>query len=160
MGKFSHIDDKNKPKMVNVIDKKITKRKAVARAKMFLGKEIINLLDNEEINTKKGPVFQTAIIAGIQAVKKTSEIIPMCHPLLLDGIGIDIDFLDDEHIAIQCSVEMEGKTGVEMEALSGASIAALTIYDMCKALSQKMIIKDIKLVEKTGGKSDIMNEPL
>ena len=160
MGKFSHIDDKNKPKMVNVIDKKITKRKAVARAKMFLGKEIINLLDNEEINTKKGPVFQTAIIAGIQAVKKTSEIIPMCHPLLLDGIGIDIDFLDDEHIAIQCSVEMEGKTGVEMEALSGASIAALTIYDMCKALSQKMIIKDIKLVEKTGGKSDIINEPL
>ena len=160
MGKFSHIDDKNKPKMVNVIDKKITKRKAIERAKMFLGKEIINLLDNEEINTKKGPVFQTAIIAGIQAVKKTSEIIPMCHPLLLDGIGIDIDFLDDEHIAIQCSVEMEGKTGVEMEALSGASIAALTIYDMCKALSQKMIIKDIKLVEKTGGKSDIMNEPL
>lgn len=155
MGKFSHIDDKNKPKMVNVIDKKITKRRAVARAKMFLGKEIINLLDNEEINTKKGPVFQTAIIAGIQAVKRTAEIIPMCHPLLLDGIDIDIDLLDDEHIAIQCGVEMEGKTGVEMEALSGASVAALTIYDMCKALSQKMIIKDIKLVEKTGGKSDI-----
>ena len=155
MGKFSHIDDKNKPKMVNVIDKKITKRRAVARAKMFLGEEIINLLDNEEINTKKGPVFQTAIIAGIQAVKRTAEIIPMCHPLLLDGIDIDIDFLDDEHIAIQCSVEMEGKTGVEMEALSGVSVAALTIYDMCKALSQKMIIKDIKLVEKTGGKSDI-----
>ena len=155
MGKFSHIDDKNKPKMVNVIDKKITKRRAVARAKMFLGKGIVNLLDNEEINTKKGPVFQTAIIAGIQAVKRTAELIPMCHPLLLDGISIDIDFLDDEHIAIQCSVEMEGKTGVEMEALSGASIAALTIYDMCKALSQKMIIKDIKLVEKTGGKSDI-----
>lgn len=160
MGKFSHIDDKNKPKMVNVIGKKITKRRAVARAKMFLGNEIINLLDNEEINTKKGPVFQTAIIAGIQAVKRTAELIPMCHPLLLDGIAINIDFLDDEHIAIQCSVEMEGKTGVEMEALSGASIAALTIYDMCKALSQKMIIKDIKLVEKTGGKSDIMNEPL
>ena len=79
----------------------------------------------------------------------------MCHPLLLDGIAIVIDFLDAEHIAIHCSVEMEGKTGVEMEALSGASIAALTIYDMCKALSQKMIIKDIKLVEKTGGKSDI-----
>jgi len=155
MGKFSHIDDKNKPKMVNVIDKKITKRRAVARAKMFLGKEIINLLDKQEINTKKGPVFQTAIIAGIQAVKRTAELIPMCHPLLLDGISIDITFLDEEHIKIECSVEMEGKTGVEMEALSGASIAALTIYDMCKALSQKMIIKDIMLVEKTGGKSDI-----
>ncbi len=155
MGKFSHIDDKNKPKMVNVIDKKITKRRAVARAKMFLGKEIINLLDNEEINSKKGPVFQTAIIAGIQAVKRTAEIIPMCHPLLLDGIGIDIEFLDDEHIKIECYVEMEGKTGVEMEALTGASIAALTVYDMCKAISQKMVIKDIRLVEKTGGKSDI-----
>jgi cyclic pyranopterin phosphate synthase len=160
MGKFSHIDDKNKPKMVNVIDKKITKRRAVARAKMFLGKEIINLLDNEEINTKKGPVFQTAIIAGIQAVKRTAELIPMCHPLLLDGIGIDIEFLDEEHIKIECSVEMEGKTGVEMEALTGASIAALTVYDMCKALSQKMVIQDIMVLKKTGGKSDIMNKPL
>ncbi len=160
MGKFSHIDDKNKPKMVNVIDKKITKRRAVARAKMFLGKEIINLLDKEEINTKKGPVFQTAIIAGIQAVKRTAEIIPMCHPLLLDGIGIDIELLDDEHIKIECSVEMEGKTGVEMEALTGASIAALTVYDMCKAISQKMVIQDIMVLKKTGGKSDIMNESL
>ncbi len=160
MGKFSHIDDKNKPKMVNVIDKKITKRRAVARAKMFLGKEIINLLDKEEINTKKGPVFQTAIIAGIQAVKRTAEIIPMCHPLLLDGIGVDIELLDDEHIKIECSVEMEGKTGVEMEALTGASIAALTVYDMCKAISQKMVIQDIMVLKKTGGKSDIMNESL
>jgi cyclic pyranopterin phosphate synthase len=158
MGKFSHIDDKNKPKMVNVIDKKITKRRAIARAKMFLGKEIINLLDKEEINTKKGPVFQTAIIAGIQAVKRTAELIPMCHPLLLDGIGIDIEFLDDAHIKIECSVEMEGKTGVEMEALTGASIAALTVYDMCKAISQKMVIQDIMVLKKTGGKSDIMNE--
>ena len=141
--------------MVNVIDKKVTKRRAVAQANMFLGGEIISLLDDKEINTKKGPVFQTAVIAGIQAVKKTSELIPMCHPLPLDGIDIDITFLDEENINITCTVEMEGKTGIEMEALSGASIAALTVYDMCKAISQKMIIKEVKLLEKTGGKSDI-----
>ena len=146
--------------MVNVIDKKITKRRAVAQANMFLGKEIISLLDGKEISTKKGPVFQTAVIAGIQAVKKTAELIPMCHPLPLDGIDIDIQFLDEETINITCTVEMEGKTGVEMEALTGASIAALTVYDMCKAISQKMVIQNIMVVKKTGGKSDIMNESL
>ena len=159
MNKFSHIDKDNKPKMVNVIDKKITKRRAVAQAKMFLGKEIVTLLNGSEIHTKKGPVFQTAIIAGVQAVKKTAELIPMCHPLPLDGIDIDIQFLNEESINILCTVEMEGKTGVEMEALTGASIAALTVYDMCKAISQKMVIQDIMVVKKTGGKSDIMNEP-
>lgn len=155
MSKFSHIDKDNKPKIVNVIDKTITKRRALAQADMFLGKEIISLLNGKEINTKKGPVFQTAVIAGIQAVKKTAELIPMCHPLPIDGIAIDIAFLDEENINITCAVEMEGKTGVEMEALTGASIAALTVYDMCKAISQKMIIKEVKLMEKTGGKSDI-----
>ena len=145
--------------MVNVIDKKITKRRAIAQAKMFLGKEIVTLLNGSEIQTKKGPVFQTAIIAGVQAVKKTAELIPMCHPLPLDGIDIDIQFLNEEAISILCTVEMEGKTGVEMEALTGASIAALTVYDMCKAISQKMVIQDIMVVKKTGGKSDITNEP-
>ena len=105
--------------------------------------------------TKKGPVFQTAIIAGIQGVKRTADMIPMCHPLPLDGISLDIDILNKTHIRIKCSVEMEGKTGVEMEALSGVSIAALTVYDMCKAISQKMVIQEIKVLEKTGGKSDI-----
>ena len=141
--------------MVNVIDKKITKRKAVARAIMYLGKEIVSLLNDSDLQTKKGPVFQTAIIAGVQAVKKTAELIPMCHPLPLDGIDIKIDFIDQEEIKILCSVEMEGKTGVEMEALTGASIAALTVYDMCKAISQDMIIKEVLVLEKTGGKSDI-----
>ncbi len=155
--KFSHINKKNQPKMVNVGDKKITKRKATAKATMFLGTEIISLFNNEELVTKKGPVFQTAIIAGIQAVKKTSELIPMCHPLLINGVGIDIDIIDEEHIEILCKVLIEGKTGVEMEALTGANIAALTVYDMCKAVSQKMIIKEVKLIEKTGGKSDINN---
>ena len=155
MNKFSHIDKDNKPKMVNVIDKKITKRRALAQAKMFLGKEIVKLLNGTEIHTKKGPVFQTAIIAGVQAVKKTADLIPMCHPLPLDGIDIDIKFINEEYISILCTVEMEGKTGVEMEALTGASVAALTVYDMCKAISQDMIIKEICVLEKTGGKSDI-----
>lgn len=143
--------------MVNVGDKKITKRKATAMATMFLGTEVINHFNNEELTTKKGPVFQTAIIAGIQAVKKTSELIPMCHPLLINGVDIDIQILNESEIKILCSVEIEGKTGVEMEALTGASVTALTVYDMCKSISQKMIIKEVKLVEKTGGKSDIKN---
>ena len=152
---FTHLDDKNQPKMVNVGDKNITKRKATARAEMFLGKEIISLFNKDELTTKKGPVFQTAIIAGIQAVKKTSDLIPMCHPLIINGIDINIKIIDDENIEIKCEVNIDGKTGVEMEALTGVSVTALTIYDMCKAISQKMIIREIKLLEKTGGKSDI-----
>ena len=130
MSSFNHLNKKNNPKMVNVSDKKIT---------------------------KKGPVFQTAIIAGIQAVKKTSELIPMCHPLLINGVDIDINIIDDEDIEVYCKVIIEGKTGVEMEALTGANITCLTIYDMCKSISQEMIIKEVKLLEKTGGKSDIRN---
>lgn len=141
--------------MVNVGDKKITKRKAVARGTMFLGEEIISHFENDELMTKKGPVFQTAIIAGIQAVKKTSDLIPMCHPLMIQGVDIEINILDKTDIEILCSVEIEGKTGVEMEALTGATVCGLTIYDMCKAISQKMVIKEVKLLEKTGGKSDI-----
>lgn len=152
---FTHIGDKNKPKMVNVGDKETTKRKAIAKAEMFLGEEIISLFNNDELTTKKGPVFQTAIVAGIQAVKKTSDLIPMCHPLIINGVDVDIDILDNENIEIICKVEIDGKTGVEMEALTGASVTALTVYDMCKSISQKMKIKEIKLLEKTGGKSDI-----
>ncbi|WP_299522577.1 cyclic pyranopterin monophosphate synthase MoaC [uncultured Lutibacter sp.] len=155
--KFTHINEKNTPKMVNVGEKKITKRKATAKATMFLGTEIISHFENKELTTKKGPVFQTAIIAGIQAVKKTSELIPMCHPLLINGVDIDIEIIDTEHIEIFCTVLIEGKTGVEMEALTGANIAALTVYDMCKSISQEMVIKEVKLVEKSGGKSDIKN---
>jgi len=152
---FSHINKENNPKMVNVGDKNITKRKATAKAIMFLGKEIISHFQGKELITKKGPVFQTAIIAGIQAVKKTSELIPMCHPLLINGTDIDIQITDNEHIEIICEVSIEGKTGVEMEALTGANIAALTVYDMCKSISQKMVIKEVKLLQKSGGKSDI-----
>ncbi len=154
---FSHINKKNQPKMVNVGDKNSTKRKATAKATMFLGAEIISHFENKELTTKKGPVFQTAIIAGIQAVKKTSELIPMCHPLLINGVDIDIEIIDAENIEIICTVSIEGKTGVEMEALTGANITALTVYDMCKSISQKMVIKEVKLVVKFGGKSDIKN---
>ncbi|WP_299672420.1 cyclic pyranopterin monophosphate synthase MoaC [uncultured Polaribacter sp.] len=158
MSNFSHINKNNNPKMVNVSDKKVTKRTAVAKATMFLGKEIISQFSNDELITKKGPVFQTAIIAGIQGVKKTSELIPMCHPLFINGIDIDIEIIDSENIEVLCEVTIEGKTGVEMEALTGANITCLTIYDMCKSISQKMVIKEVKLLEKTGGKSD-MNSP-
>lgn len=155
---FSHLNDKNNPKMVNVSDKKITKRTAIAKATMFLGNEVIAHFKNDELITKKGPVFQTAIIAGIQGVKKTSELIPMCHPLLINGVDIDINIINSENIEVTCTVTIEGKTGVEMEALTGATVTCLTIYDMCKSISQKMLIKEVKLVQKTGGKSDIKNK--
>ena len=157
MSSFNHLNKKNNPKMVNVSNKKITKRTAIAKASMFLGKEVISHFTNDELITKKGPVFQTAIIAGIQAVKKTSELIPMCHPLLINGVDIDISVIDYENIEVFCKVVIEGKTGVEMEALTGVNITCLTIYDMCKSTSQKIVIKDIQLLEKTGGKSDIKN---
>ena len=157
MSNFSHLNENNNPKMVNVSDKKITKRTAIAKATMFLGKEIIIHFNNDELITKKGPVFQTAIIAGIQGVKKTSEIIPMCHPLLINGVDINIHVINSEHIEVLCEVIIEGKTGVEMEALTGVNITCLTIYDMCKSISQDIIIKEVKLLEKTGGKSDIKN---
>jgi len=157
MSNFSHLNENNNPKMVNVSDKKITKRTAIAKATMFMGEEIISYFNNDELITKKGPVFQTAIIAGIQGVKKTSEIIPMCHPLLINGVDINIHVINSEHIEVLCEVIIEGKTGVEMEALTGVNITCLTIYDMCKSISQDIIIKEVKLVEKTGGKSDIKN---
>lgn len=152
---FSHIDKNNQPKMVDVGGKKTTKRQAMATAVMEAGEEIISLLADNAFKTKKGPVFQTAIIAGIQAVKKTADLIPMCHPLMIDGVDLSITVKDSAYIEIFCTVKIEGKTGVEMEALTGATVAALTVYDMCKSISQKMTIKEVKLLEKTGGKSDV-----
>jgi len=158
MSDFSHINSSGNPKMVNVSGKQITQRTAIAKATMFLGNEVISNFTNNELMTKKGPVFQTAIIAGIQAVKKTSELIPMCHPLLIQGVDIDIQIIDNETVEVICAVSIEGKTGVEMEALTGISVTCLTIYEMCKSISQKMEIRNIKLIEKKGGKSDIKNE--
>jgi len=157
MSNFTHINKYNNPKMVDVSAKKTTKRTAIAKATLFLGKEILSQFTNDELITKKGPVFQTAIIAGIQGVKKTSELIPMCHPLLINGVDIDIKIVDSETIDVFCKVTIEGKTGVEMEALTGVNISCLTIYDMCKSISQEIVIKQVRLLEKTGGKSDIKN---
>lgn len=154
MSDFSHIKKDGMPGMVNVGDKQETQRKAIARTEMFLGAEIVSQFQDGELQTKKGAVFQTAIIAGTMAVKQTSNLIPLCHPLAINGISFDLNILDTENIEILCTVNISGKTGVEMEALTGVSIAALTVYDMCKAKSHDIIIKNTKLLEKTGGKSD------
>ena len=154
MKKFTHLDKEDNPTMVDIGDKKATERVAVARALMSLEEEILDQLDNNEIQTKKGPIFQTAIIAGIMATKKTSELIPLCHAIAINKSNINIRVNTERKIEIDCTVKVTGKTGVEMEALTGASIAALTIYDMCKGFSHNIIIEEIKLLKKTGGKSD------
>ena len=140
--------------MVDVSDKSITQRTAIAESIVQLPHEIVDLLKHDDISTKKGPVFQTAILAGIMAIKKTSELIPLCHPLPITKSDIHITVADDRQVVIICEVKVEGKTGVEMEALTGASVAALTIYDMCKGFSQNILIKATRLIKKTGGKSD------
>ncbi|MBO6516327.1 MAG: cyclic pyranopterin monophosphate synthase MoaC [Bacteroidia bacterium] len=151
--KFTHLDDKNQPQMVDVGDKEVTSRSARAQSTVVLPPEVLNLLDNEEISTKKGPVFQTAILAGIMAAKKTSDLIPLCHPLALNKCDVQI-VVEGQKVLITSEVRCNGKTGVEMEALTGASVAALTIYDMCKAFSHDIVITDTRLLKKTGGKSD------
>ena len=152
---FSHLDAQNRPAMVNVGDKPITKRTAHAVAVVTLPDVLSALLHDGEIATKKGPIFQTAILAGVMGAKKTSELIPLCHPLALDDCQIEVqaDTTRGE-ISIHCRVQTHAKTGVEMEALTGASVAALTLYDMAKAVTHGIVIKEIRLLEKTGGKSD------
>jgi cyclic pyranopterin monophosphate synthase len=152
---FSHLDAQNRPAMVNVGDKAVTKRTAHAVAVVSLPPALAGLLREGEIATKKGPIFQTAILAGVMGAKKTSELIPLCHPLGLDDCQITIDSdAGRSEVAIHCRVQTQGKTGVEMEALTGATIAALTLYDMGKAVSHGIVIKEVRLLEKTGGKSD------
>ena len=154
MNDFSHVDNSGKPVMVDVSEKKISKRIAIAESIVFLPEEVLNKMVNGDIQTKKGAVFQTAVIAGIMAAKKTGELIPLCHPLGLDNCNVDIQLNKKNEVVITCTAGIESKTGVEMEALVGASIAALTVYDMCKALSHDIIIKETKLIKKTGGKKD------
>jgi cyclic pyranopterin phosphate synthase len=155
---FSHLNKKSQPVIVNVSEKKITRRSATAQSIIKLPEQVLKELQQEDFNTKKGSVFQTAIIAGIMAAKKTGELIPLCHPLGLDNCEIDIELNDQQDVVIRCTTNIEAKTGVEMEALTGASVAALTIYDMCKALSHDIVMKEIKLMEKTGGKNDFKRE--
>ena len=144
--------------MVDVSAKQITNRTAIARSIVVLPVEVLEQLSDGDIQTKKGSVFQVAIIAGIMAAKKTGDLIPLCHPLGLDNCNIDISMNDIDEIIIDCTASITAKTGVEMEALVGASIAALTIYDMCKALSHDIVIKETRLIKKTGGKNDFERE--
>lgn len=140
--------------MVNVGEKAVTLRTATARSIVSLPAEVTSHFSNGDIQSKKGSVFQTAIIAGIMAAKKTGDLIPLCHPLGLDNCTIAIHINEQGEVVIDCTASLTAKTGVEMEALVGASIAALTVYDMCKAMSHDIVIKETKLMEKTGGKRD------
>ena len=153
--KFTHLTDKGNPMMVDVGAKAITQRIAIAQTVVELPSEVMkHLNDNHDIQTKKGAVFQTAILAGIMGAKKTSDLIPLCHPLPLTKVKIDITTNQNNEVIIECLAKTKGQTGVEMEALTGASVAALTIYDMCKGFSQNIIIKETKLMKKEGGKTD------
>lgn len=149
--------------MVNVGAKAVTHRIAEARARVRLPASVARALRRAGHRTKKGPVFDTAILAGVMAAKRTSELIPFCHPLPLEQCQIEIEFLSGAGnasvIEVRCRVEVHHKTGVEMEALTGATVAALTIYDMCKALSHEIRIEGVRLLSKSGGKRDLGRKP-
>ena len=153
MSSFSHIDQHSRPTMVDVGDKAVTKRTATAETRVRFPADVAAALRKQGFSTAKGPVFSTAIVAGVMAAKRTHELIPFCHPLGIENCKIAID-MDGDDALIRCTVSVHHKTGVEMEALTGSSIAALTIYDMCKALSHDILIVHTRLVEKLGGKSD------
>lgn len=153
MKTLTHVDSANNPTMVDVSHKVVTERVATASGVVYLPKEVQAAILGGEIQTKKGPVLTTAIIAGTQAVKQTSQLIPFCHPLAIESIKFNLEFIKSDTLKIDCTVKISGKTGVEMEALTGVSVAALTVYDMCKALSHEIVISDIQLVAKSGGKS-------
>ncbi|NNF40969.1 MAG: cyclic pyranopterin monophosphate synthase MoaC [Woeseiaceae bacterium] len=153
MSKLSHVDAGNRPTMVDVSDKVTTSRVAHAQSKVRLPDNIVRQISDAEILSKKGPVFATAIIAGVMAAKKTHELIPFCHPLGLDDCHVSIAMVGNDAV-VDCRCKVTHKTGVEMEALTGASVAALTIYDMLKALSHDIVIRETRLMAKSGGKRD------
>ena len=152
MTKLSHIDEQGRARMVDVSDKDITRRIAVARGAINMRPETLALILEEKI--EKGDVFSVARVAGIMAAKKTSELIPMCHPLSITSVEIKLDpQLNPARVEIEAIVRVYGKTGVEMEAMTAVCVAGLTIYDMCKAVDREMSIGEVRLVEKSGGKS-------
>lgn len=152
MEKLTHLDEKGQARMVDVSNKPATEREAIARGAVYMKKDTINLITDRKI--PKGDVFGTARLAGIIAAKKTSELIPLCHPLNITSVGVDFSVDKRKNkVDIEAKVKTTGQTGVEMEALTAVSVAALTIYDMCKAVDKGMIISDIMLMEKRGGKS-------
>ena len=150
MEDFTHFNDQGRAKMVNVGEKGITERKATAAGRVLVSRETFELIKTGGM--KKGDVLTVAQIAGIMGAKRTPDLIPMCHPIQISGTDIRLE-LDEEHLAvsIRASVKCTGKTGVEMEALTAASVAALTVYDMCKAVQKDIVISDLRLLEKTGG---------
>lgn len=150
---LSHLDTKGNPQMVDVSQKQITNRMATAQSTVQFPPAIFKQLAKNNFLSAKGSIFHTAIIAGTMAAKRTADLIPLCHPLSLSRVNIDIE-KEKDSLLINATVTCDDKTGVEMEALTAASIAALTVYDMCKALSHDIVISQTKLVEKKGGKSD------
>ncbi len=150
---FSHVDEKGNPQMVDVGLKQVSRRLAKAQSIVFLPDDVFHHFASNNWTNKKGPIFHTAILAGVMAAKQTHLLIPLCHPLPLSKCDVEIKLMD-KNVVIEALVGTEGKTGVEMEALTAASVAALTIYDMCKALSHNIIIRETKLMMKSGGKRD------
>jgi len=154
MTELTHVDAQGRPTMVDVSAKTVTLRTAVAESRVRFPAPVARALRDAGFATRKGPVFHTAIVAGVMAAKRTHELIPFCHPLGIERCDVVID-MDGDEAVVRCTVALHHKTGVEMEALTGASIAALTIYDMCKALSHEIVIVETRLVEKHGGKRDV-----
>jgi cyclic pyranopterin monophosphate synthase len=149
---FTHLDECGRPRMVDVGEKAVTRRTAHARVAVVFPPDAARAFAENDFATAKGPVFHTAIVAGVLGAKRTHELIPFCHPLGLEDCSIEIN-MDGDEAVIDCRVSLHGRTGVEMEALTGASISALTVYDMCKSLSKGIVIREARLIEKTGGKS-------
>src|ERR1017187_8219002 len=156
--RLTHLDARSRPTMVDVGAKAVTHRIAEAEARVRLPAAVARALRRSGHRTRKGPVFDPAIVAGVMAAKRTSELIPFCHPLALEQCTIDIGFTPgtgSATILVRCRVEVRHKTGVEMEALTGATVAALTIYDMCKALSHDIRIAGVRLLSKSGGRRSV-----
>jgi cyclic pyranopterin phosphate synthase len=149
---LSHVGADGRPRMVDVVAKAATARSATAQAIVRFPAPIARALRAQGMRAKKGPVVDTAIVAGTLAVKRTHELIPFCHPLAIERCDFTVEFATPTELAIRCEVAVTHKTGVEMEALTGAGVAALTVYDMCKALSHEIVIADVRLLEKSGGK--------
>lgn len=157
---LTHIDQNNQPTMVDVTEKQSSIRMARAISKIQLPESLRPFFSGKEITLKKGPVFQTAIIAGTMAVKRTHEMIPFCHQIPVEGCKFEIKMNEALEVTITCQVKTSFKTGVEMEALHGATVAALTVYDMCKAVSHDMVLKETRLLQKTGGKHTLLDRPV
>lgn len=150
--KLTHFDNEGRAQMVDVTEKPLTERTAVAKGSIYMKPETLRLIKDKRIS--KGDVFGVARIAGIMAAKRTSDLIPLCHPLNITSVNIDFDTVDGENkVDIKTTVKITGQTGVEMEALVATTVAALTIYDMCKAVDKEMVISEVMLLEKRGGKS-------